>query len=56
LRVLARGALRDGESIRDEEVSVAAEAAGVGGREGARAMAIAAARARGRGDRRVGPM
>jgi hypothetical protein len=44
MRAIARAALRDGESIRDEEVAVAAEAVGVGGREGpGGAMAIAAA-------------
>ena len=47
MRAIARAALRDGESIRDEEVAVAAEAVGVGGREEAGGvMADAAARAR----------
>jgi hypothetical protein len=43
MRAIASAAFSDGESIRDEEVPVAADAVGVGGRElggGGGAMAI----------------
>jgi hypothetical protein len=40
MRAIASAAFSDGESIRDEEVPVAADAVGVGGRGLGRAMPI----------------